>query len=70
MRGGEQLTLICRQSKTLNTKRRSNIVPRSTAVTIGNASGMVDPVCADGQLVRAGLERTTDESAVIPAIFK
>jgi len=48
------------------------MVPRSTAVTIGNASGMVDPVRADGQLadsgIQVGLETTNDESAVIPFI--
>jgi hypothetical protein len=49
------------------------MIPRSTAVTMGNASGIVDCEYADERLVESGvqegLERIIDESAVIPAIF-
>jgi hypothetical protein len=69
----EQLTLTRWQSKMLNIKSMSNIIPRSTAVTTGNARGMVVCGYPDGRLVESGvqrvLERTIDDSATMPAIF-
>ena len=49
------------------------MVPRSAAVTIGNAKGTLDREFADETVVdtdvQVDLEKTTDESAVIPAKF-
>jgi hypothetical protein len=69
----EQLTLTRWQSKIENIKSMSSIIARSTAVTTGNARGMVVCGYADGRLVESGvqrvLERKIDDSATMPAIF-